>query len=159
MRIFFAFIVTAVFFTGCDTERVYEKNYDFTLRQWLVNDTPVFEFEIADTIADYNLYFNIRNSVSFPFSRLFINYYLEDSAGTPIQKKLTQTFLFDKQTGKPFGTSGLGDIYDQRVPLISNYRFPYSGKFKMKFEQFMRTDTLQGVLAVGLRVEKKVVEE
>jgi gliding motility-associated lipoprotein GldH len=63
-------------------------------------------------------------------------------------------FLFDQHTGKPQGSSGLGDIYDQRFPVISNYKFPSPGKYKVSFEQFMRKDTLEGVLAIGLRVER-----
>ena len=62
--------------------------------------------------------------------------------------------LFDPKTGKPFGRSGLGDIYDHRLQFIKNFKFPYSGKFRMKFKQEMRKDSLDGILAVGLRVEK-----
>lgn len=148
--IFFIFL----FLIACDEHRVYEKNYDFEDRYWLVSDTATFEFEIKDTQPNYNLYCNIRNSIAFPYSRLFVNYYLQDSAGVTLQKKLAETFLFDRETGKPQGSSGLGDIYDQRIPIINKYRFPYAGKYKMTFEQYMRTDTLEGIIAVGLRVEK-----
>lgn len=147
------FFVAALLFS-CDDSRIYEKNYDFENRNWLVNDTATFEFEIKDTLTNYNLYCNIRNSVSFPYSRLFINYHLQDSTGATLQKKLAETFLFDRETGKPLGSSGLGDIYDQRLLVISKYQFPYAGKYKMTFEQYMRTDTLPGIIAVGLRVEK-----
>lgn len=154
MRILPGIFFVAVFFLACDDSRVYEKNHDFEDRNWLVNDTATFEFQIKDTSTNYNLYCNIRNSVAFPYSRVFINYYLQDSAGATLQKKLTEAFLFDRETGKPLGSSGLGDIYDQRLPVINNYRFPYAGKYKMTFEQYMRIDTLQGIIAVGLRVEK-----
>lgn len=158
MRIVLPFLSLAVFLSACDNTRVYEKNHDFDSRHWQVNDTTAFEFEIKDTAQRYNLYCNLRNTVSFPYARLFVNYSLEDSTGKPLQKKLVQTFLFDQQTGKPQGTSGLGDIYDHRIRLIGNHRFPYAGKYNMRFEQYMRTDTLEGILAVGLRVEKVVPE-
>jgi gliding motility-associated lipoprotein GldH len=154
MRALFVITFMAVFLTACDESRVYEENYDFRDRHWLMNDQPVFEFQISDTTSQYNLYCYLRNSVSFPFSRLFINYTLTDSTGKPLDKKLTQAFLFDQQTGKPQGSSGLGDIYDQKISLNTRYRFPYSGKFKVQFGQSMRVDSLDGVLAIGLRVEK-----
>lgn len=147
-------LLAAILFSGCDESRVYEKNIDFPDRLWLMNDKPEFEFEITDTAVSYNLYCNLRNSVSFPYSRLFIKYVLLDPAGTQLQKKLTPAILFDQHTGKPHGASGLGDIYDHRIALLKNYNFKISGKYKMQFRQFMRTDSLQGVLAVGLRVEK-----
>jgi gliding motility-associated lipoprotein GldH len=158
MRILIIFFVLAVLFSACDDGRVYENNYDFENRYWLAQDQPSFEFEIKDTTAKYNLYCNVRNTVSFPYSRLFIKYYLEDSLSGPSEKRLIEKFLFDKSTGKPQGSSGLGDIYDQRIPLLQNHRFVRSGKYKVKFEQFMRTDTLLGILAVGLRVEKATAE-
>jgi len=154
MRFLFSFFLLTVFLSACDDGRVYEKNHDFENGHWLVNDTSGFAFAITDTLTKYNLYCNIRNTVAFPYSRLFVNYILEDSSGKMLQKKLVQTFLFDRESGKPMGSSGLGDIYDHRLAVLNQYAFPYSGKYRMRFEQYMRTDTLQGILAVGLRVEK-----
>ncbi len=156
MKRFLTLFFFAVVFYSCDDNRVFEKNFDFDERFWPVTTVPEFEFEVKDVKVNYNLYCNIRNSVSFPYSRLFLNYSLVDSTGAVLQKKLSEAFLFDKQTGKPQGNSALGDIYDQRIPLLQNYRFANPGKYKVRFEQYMRTDSLQGVLAVGLRVEKKL---
>ena len=154
MRSFFGFLVVAVLTSSCDERRVYEKNTDFHSRQWLAGEKAEFEFEIKDTLQSYNLYCNVRNSLDYPFARLFITYYLRDSAGVAMEKELVRQLLFDDKTGEPQGDSGLGDIYDQRIPLKTNYRFPYSGKYTVAFEQYMRTDTLAGILAVGLRVER-----
>ena len=56
------------------------------------------------------------------------------------------------------GTSGLGDVYDQQIPVLKKYRFSKPGSYSMKFEQFMRTDTLAGILAVGFRLEATPTE-
>jgi gliding motility-associated lipoprotein GldH len=154
MRAFFGFTIIAIFVVACDESRVYEKNIDFNSRHWLVSERPEFEFEINDTLQSYNLYCNVRNSLDYPFARIFITYYLQDSSGATLEKQMVRELLFDDKTGEPRGESGLGDIYDHNIPLKTNYRFPYSGKYSMDFEQFMRTDTLAGILAVGLRVER-----
>jgi gliding motility-associated lipoprotein GldH len=154
MKFLLPTIVLALFLAGCDDTRVYEVNHDFEQRVWLINDKPEFEFSITNASDKYSLYCNVRNSVAFPFSRLFIKYELTDSTGKVIEGKMMPAFLFDQQTGKPQGSSALGDIYDQRFPIISNYQFPSPGKYKISFQQFMRKDTLEGVLAVGLRVER-----
>lgn len=149
-------LLLVVFMAGCsDDTRVYEKNYDFGSRVWLLNDTPSFDFSVQDTVS-YSLYCNIRNSVSYPYSRIFVNYSLKDSTGVELKKEMVNGFLFDQKTGEPLGVSGLGDIYDQQLPILKNFKFPYTGKYSVQFEQFMRTDSLQGILAVGLRVEKVV---
>jgi gliding motility-associated lipoprotein GldH len=154
MRILILALVTASVLVACDENRVYEKNIDFDERFWAVQDSAEFVFHIPNNSIEYNLYCDVRNSVSYEWSRLFIHYYLMDSTGNVLQNKLAELMLFDPKTGKPFGSSGLGDIYDHRLQVIKNFKFPYSGKFRMKFKQEMRKDSLDGILAVGLRVEK-----
>ena len=152
-KVVFALLLAGVL-SACDDSRIYEKNFDFEKNYWLVAEKPAFDFEITDNKTNYNLYCNVRNSVSFPYSRLFINYSLEDSTRAILQRKLLPVFLFDQHTGKPQGVSGLGDIYDHQIPLLKNHQFAAPGKYTIRFEQFMRTDSLQGILAIGLRVEK-----
>lgn len=152
MRVILFFLLI-IFVCSCDGDRRYEKNHDFEDRAWLSGDQPVFEFTINDTITSYNLYCNIRNSVKYPYSRIFINYSLLDSAGTSVSKNMIGAFLFEEKTGKPLGSSGLGDVYDHQVPVLKNYQFKIPGKYSLKLEQFMRTDTLSGILAVGFRLE------
>ena len=159
MRIIYLLLLSAVTLSACDDSRLFDKNVDFENRSWMVNNKPEFEFRIDDPSQKYNVYCNVRNTLSYPYSRLFVTYYLQDSIGLVLEKKLVQYSLFDEKTGKPFGNSGLGDIYDHRIPLISNHQFPYKGTHKIKLEQYMRTDTLSGILAVGVRIEKVVAEK
>ncbi len=154
MRLPLVAITVAILFCACDERRVYEKNFDFDSRFWRIHQQPEFEFEIQDSTAQYNLYCNLRNSVAYPYSRLFVNYYLRDSTGGLLRKGLLEMYLFDQKSGKPFGQSGIGDIYDQRVPVLTAFQFPYAGNYSIGFQQYMRLDTLDGILAVGLRVEK-----
>lgn len=140
--------------SGCDNARVYEKYHDLNERFWTVGEKPEFEFLVPDNSLPYNVYLNIRYESAYPYANLYVTYHLLDSAGQELHQKLITGFLFDKKTGKPAGRSGIGDIYDHRLLLLGNHRFLYSGKYTLRFEQFMRTDTLKGVLAVGLRVEK-----
>ena len=153
MRVLFLFGFACIFLGACDQPRVYEQNTDFTERYWIVSETPEFEFTIQQPADTYTLYANIRNSVSYPYARIFFNYYLQDSTGAEIEKKLVTQYLFDGKSGKPFGDSGLGDIYDHSFPLLTNYQFKQRGRYKIKLEQLMRVDTLPGILAVGVRVE------
>lgn len=153
MKLIVPFFLLAIFAAGCDDTRLYEKNYDFEKRVWLVDDKPTFDFEISNTAQRYNLYCNVRNSVAFPYARLFVKYQLKDSLGKVLNEQLVPAFLFDQHTGQPQGSSGLGDIYDQRFPILTNYQFDKPGTYKVSFEQYMRKDTLEGILAIGLRVE------
>lgn len=153
MRTSIGIIMSLILLMGCDDSRVFEENVDFEQRIWIVNQKPSFEFTVEDTTRSYNVLFNVRHAVSYPFSRLFFKYALKDSS-TVIKNEMTSAFLFDKNNGAPQGNSGLGDIYDLRVPLLTDFKFPKKGKYSVTLEQFMRTDSLPGVLAVGVRVER-----
>jgi gliding motility-associated lipoprotein GldH len=152
------FFFAAALLAACDQTRVYEKNIDFEQGAWLVGNKPEFTFNIADTNATYNLYCNFRNTLNYPYSRLFVTYYLQDSTGKVSRQKMVSKMIFDPRTGKPEGSSGLGDIYDHKILLIQGYKFRYRGPHAIKFEQLMRSDTLAGILAVGVRVEKNLAE-
>jgi len=154
MRFLFLITGCGILFSACDNSRVYEHNIDFSDRSWQVTDTALFDFQIRDTAAKYNVYYNVRNTIDYPYARLFIHYSLTDSLGNALSKKLINNDLFDQKTGQPNGNSGLGDIYDHQFLLLEKVAFARQGKYHIKLEQFMRQDTLPGVIAVGVRVEK-----
>ena len=149
-------LALAYLFISCDSQRLYEDNFEFKDRTWKVIEEPRFEFTISDTTQRYSLYYNVRNSLDYPYARIFIMYHLYDSAGKEILKKLVNNDLYDQKTGQPLGDSGLGDLYDHRFLLLERHPFGYRGKYSMKLDQFMRQDTLKGVIAVGVRVEKAI---
>ena len=151
MRLVLASIACALVLLSCDDTRRYADNKDFQKRYWLANDTAKFEFEIQGQ-ALYNVHYDLRNTLDYPYSRIFVNFVLSDSTGQVLSSKLVSNYLFDLKTGKPFGRSGLGDLYDHRFPLLNAYGLR-QGKYTITLQQFMRVDTLTGVLAAGVRVE------
>jgi gliding motility-associated lipoprotein GldH len=153
-RIFLFFLSVGIIVTSCDSNRLYEDNVEFSDRTWKMKEPVQLEFMIQDTTIRYNLYMDVRNSIDYPFSRLFTNYRLADPTGAEVSGKMLSEFLFDQKTGEPFGQSAIGDVYDHQFIFLSDYSFSKPGKFKISFEQFMRQDSLKGILAIGLRVEK-----
>jgi gliding motility-associated lipoprotein GldH len=144
----------AVVMSSCDDRRLFEDYVDFDERFWVASQKPEFEFDIQDPQQTYSLYCNLRNAEGYPFSDFRFTYYLTDSSGTVLEKKLMTEYLFDKKSGKPFGESGLGDIYDHQFLLLKDYKFSKQGKYRVRLEQFMRADTLKDILGAGIRVER-----
>ncbi|MBL7871911.1 MAG: gliding motility lipoprotein GldH [Cyclobacteriaceae bacterium] len=153
MKYIFFLLLASLFIAGCHSNRVYEDYKEFDTKAWLVNDPAVFEFEISDTTKKYNLYYNVRNTLQYPFARIFVNYTLTDSTGIQLSKQLLSNYLFDQKTGQPLGRSGLGDVYDNQFLILENQYFRKSGAYTLQLEQFNRLDTLAGILAVGFRIE------
>lgn len=153
MRTFFLVVLMGLLLLCCDSSRVFENYAEFKDKTWKVQEHATFDFLITDTATHYNIYYSVRNSLDYPYARLFVNYTLFDSAGNQLAKKLVSHYLFDQKTGKPEGRSGLGDVYDHQFPLLLTYSFKTPGRYRMELEQFNRQDTLSGILAVGIRVE------
>jgi len=152
MRAITIIFIAALAFS-CDSNRLFEKNITLEKRYWRVDEPVIIDFKIEDASKPYNIYYNVRNSLEYPYARLFIQYTLADSTGLQIDKKLNAQYLFDQKTGKPLGQSGIGDVFDHRFLLIEKHVFSNAGKYQLKIEQFNRQDTLRGILAVGARVE------
>jgi gliding motility-associated lipoprotein GldH len=154
MRICFIALFILFLFFRCDSKRVFENNIEFKDRNWKIAQPVAFQFQITDTTTQYNLLLNVRNSLDYPYARLFVNCELRAPDSSSLSKKMISGYLFDQKTGKPFGTSGLGDVYDHQLSILNNYSFKKPGEYKMSVQQFMRMDTIRGILAVGVRVEK-----
>lgn len=153
MRIF-AVMGIVLILTGCDKSRVYEFDHDFNGSIWKASDVRSFEFEIADLAQLYNIHYRVRNSSEYPFSRIFVSFKLIDPTEVELQSGLVSNYLFDQKSGVPFGSSGVGDKFDHQFLLIGKRKFTKKGKYHVTLEQFMRTDTLSGIEALGVRVER-----
>jgi gliding motility-associated lipoprotein GldH len=149
---FAALFIALLAFAGCDDNQVYEKNVDFKQKVWAADSLPVFQFQINNPDQPYNIYWNVRNTVSYPFQNLYLTYYLEDTVGNTITEDLYQIDLFEPRTGKPYG-SGLGDIFSHQILALPNYQFDSAGMYQIRLEQYMRRDSLPEILSVGVRVE------
>ncbi|MEM9832955.1 MAG: gliding motility lipoprotein GldH [Bacteroidota bacterium] len=149
---FFLAYFFSLAFISCDENRLYEENVNFDQKVWLVDSLPVFQFQVDDPSQPYNIYWNVRNTVAYPFRNLYLNYYLEDTSGNIIQEDLYQMDLFEPRTGKPYG-SGLGDIFSHQILALPDYQFDTAGVYQIRLQQYMRRDTLPEILSVGVRVE------
>jgi gliding motility-associated lipoprotein GldH len=148
-----------LFFSTCQEKRTYEDQRDFKAREWYAVDTARFSFTIVNPALKFDLSCNLRNSIDYPYARLFLQYTLKDSLGHQLEKKLVSEYLFDGKTGEPRGTSGLGDVYDHEFLLDKSFEFKKSGTYIAEFEQFMRLDTLPGVLSIGFRVAPEAAKK
>lgn len=135
---------------SCDSSRIYEENVDFYDKMWLADSTQHFSFSLSKT-QPVNIYFNVRNTNTYPYHNLYIKYSLTDSTGQEIKSELINKNLFHEKTGKPFG-SGIGDIFSHQFLLIEGLELD-SMQYRIKLTQFMRQDTLEGVVSAGVRVE------
>jgi gliding motility-associated lipoprotein GldH len=152
-KVIFGFLLSILFLSSCDKTRVYEGKKDFESTKWFADSVCNFNFKIDDANQSYHILYQVRNSVNYPYYNLFVKYSLKDSTGKEISGDLQELTLMDAKTGEPFG-NGMGDIFDNKVYALKNFKFPQNGTYTFSATQYMRKDPLDEILAFGIRVEK-----
>lgn len=150
---FLMLILSLIFFSACDSKRIYETNIEFKDKKWYIDSTCTFTFKIEDKNLKYNILYNVRNTLDYPFYNLYVTYYLYDEAGKQISTDLHEMQLMDAKTGSPFG-KGMGDIFDNTLFAMKDLSFSKSGTYKLKIKQYMRKNPINEIIAFGVRVEK-----
>ena len=152
-------VIGACFCTSCDNNRVFEQNIDIPEAQWYADSVLHFQFDIENVEANYNIYYNIRNSLLYPYYNMYVTCYLEDEQGKLLASELQDIQLMHSKTGEPFG-EGLGDIFSHQLPIerFQNFQFPKPGKYHFRVKQYMRQNPLPEVVSFGLRIENASAE-
>ncbi|PCJ28583.1 MAG: gliding motility lipoprotein GldH [Flavobacteriales bacterium] len=136
---------------SCDSNKVFEEYIEVESANWKKENIASFEFEAKDTITAHNLYINIRNTGTYPYSNLYLFVTMKGPNGG-LLKDTVNCILADSR-GKWQG-NGIGDLWDLRIPYVGGFKFARTGKYVISFEQAMRVENgLSGITDVGLRVE------
>jgi gliding motility-associated lipoprotein GldH len=144
-------LVVLLVLAGCNGNVVYSKYQTFAGNEWPSKEKAVFDLEITDTQCLNNISLMVRHADTYPFSNLIV--FVTTSYPDGKVKTDTMELMLANQKGEWTG-SGVGDIFDYKVPVKKNVRFPLAGKYKFEFVQGMRPDPLPMIMDFGLEIEK-----
>lgn len=150
LRLFVILFILSAFYS-CDKNQVYERNIEISDLSWHKDSLIRFQAEINDTINPHNIYVNVRNSSRYKMQNLHLIITTTSPNGSRLEDRF-ECYLADER-GKWTG-SGWGDIYDNQFIYKSNIRFPVSGIYTFEYVQAMRTDILEQISDIGIRIEK-----
>ncbi len=146
-----ALILILFITTSCNKDVVFTKYVKFEDNEWYAKNKAVFEVEMTDDQNLHNISLMVRHADSYPYSNIFLFVTTNYPDGKIL--KDTMEIILANSRGEWLG-SGAGDIFDYKVPIKKNVRFPQKGKYKFEFEQAMRTDPLPLVMDFGFEIEK-----
>lgn len=135
---------------SCDTNRVYESNQALDEQTWKRSNRLTFSVPLEAPLSAHNLFFNLRNTESYPYNNLYVLLELKRPSGH-IEKD-TLEFILCQPNGKWLGQPA-GGIITHQILFQRQVIFPDTGHYDFTFSQIMRPEDLNGIMDVGLRVE------
>jgi gliding motility-associated lipoprotein GldH len=145
--------VIACVSTACKKEKIlFEKEYVCKDANWRQSDTLNFAFDIADTMALYDIVLTVKHRTDYAFQNIYTQVATQFPTGQR-PKQLINVDLADN-TGTWNGT-GSGKTRSYDVDIQQNAFFNQQGKHIITLEQFMRTDALAGIESIALRLVDK----
>jgi gliding motility-associated lipoprotein GldH len=150
MRCFLLFFLL-IGLMACDDRTFFKAEKDISDGIWAYRDTVDFQFSVTDTTELYDMYALFTYADTFATQNVYLKLYTRFPDGKRLKK--TRSFdLFDA-AGSSTGSCS-GHRCTARVLLQNNAYFNQAGEYVLTLEQFMRQDSLSGVVAVGLELER-----
>jgi gliding motility-associated lipoprotein GldH len=138
---------------SCKQIDVYERNTVIPNYEWKTDFTASGNFIITDTISHYVIYLVLRHTDAYKYNNIWLNIGLQPP-GDSLNKQKVDLSLGDDVNG--WEGSGMNDIWEVRKILNGQpRRFRQAGTYHFSISQIMRDDPLNGIMSVGLRLEKK----
>lgn len=153
-----SFVLWAVLFlVSCTSNDQISKNRSMP-GYWDKEEVVEFTIPPMDTLKNYDLFINIRNSNDYRFNNLFLIVSLEFPHG----KTITDTLEY--RMANPDGTwmgKGLGSIKDNKLWYKEGVSFYENGEYKISIRQAVRNNgevdgvtQLEGITDVGFSIEE-----
>lgn len=146
-------IVLSIALAACTDNALIDQNIPIKNKTWLYEQKPQFPVHITNNNIPYHLYLNLRNSIDYPFSNIFILIHQQNPDKTRI------TYRVEVKLANPEGLwkgKSAGSLFSQQVRFLKDYHFPDTGEYIFQLEQNMRVNGLIGINDIGLRIEPAI---
>lgn len=145
--------------TGCSDNKIAFADYKSIENGW-EKDQPVgFTFKAPDTLHMYDVFINVRNDESFPYSNLFLIANMEFPGGRVITDTLEYEMALPN--GEWLG-KGFTDLKENKLWYREGVKFPDTGSYTLQVYHAMRkignvegVTSLKGITDVGISIENK----
>ncbi|HPT31526.1 MAG TPA: gliding motility lipoprotein GldH [Prolixibacteraceae bacterium] len=145
------FLLLMLSIVSCDPRKVTDEFHSLKGSAWNADSLQAFQFTVFRKDQYHNIYFNVRNDRSYPFSNLWLFVAIENPLGET-RKDTIQLILADP-SGNWLG-KGFSGIYTHRALYMQNVYFPDPGNYSIRIGHGMRPSLLKGITDIGIRVEK-----
>lgn len=150
-------LLSVVFLVSCESDMVFSETKAMD-GYWGQDEVVEFQLPQLDSLRNYNLFVNIRNTNEYKYNNIF----LIVSINFPYGKTVTDTLEY--RMANPDGSwmgQGVGNVKENKLWYKENVRFFEDGNYNVTIEQAMRNNgavegvlKLDGITDVGLSIEE-----
>lgn len=158
IRTLFLIFIAVLMLSSCDNNTIAGDSQSMPTERWPAIDKVTFNLPELDSIQPHNLFINVRNTNTYPFSNIFLIAELQYPYGK-VQVD-TLEYKMANPNGSWLGT-GIGSIKESKLLYLENFRFNEPGAYTLTVSQAVRNngDTqgvsqLEGITDVGYSIEK-----
>jgi gliding motility-associated lipoprotein GldH len=134
---------------SCDQNVVYDE-YVQTNGGWKWRDAREFLVEVSDTLSLHNIYVQVRHTVEYPMSNLYMFVHVKGPTGQ--HRKDTVNLILAEPNGEWTGR-GTGNLRELQLLYRKQTQFRIPGIYVFTLEQAMRNPELP-VTDLGIRIER-----
>ena len=151
-------LLLGVLMVSCDGQTLISAYKSTDNGVWHKDSIMRFTFTDLDTLQPYNMFINVRNDKTYPYSNLFVIAELGFPNGDVVRDTLE--YEMAARDGQWLGT-GQGSLKENKLWYKENVVFPSSGVYTLELSQAMRKNgqvdgivELEGITDVGYQIEK-----
>jgi gliding motility-associated lipoprotein GldH len=137
-------------FVSCDPNMVYDQYVPIENGLWQWVDAREFKVEISDSTSLHNIYLQVRHTVDYPLSNLYMFVHVKGPTGRLM--KDTVNMILAAPDGRWTGR-GTGNLRELQLLYRKQTQFRIPGEYTFTLEQGMRNPELP-VTDLGVRIEK-----
>jgi gliding motility-associated lipoprotein GldH len=148
----FAASYIIILFASCTDNSMFRQSKQIAADGWNKDSIVQFAVLVADTISEFDIYINIRNTNDYPLQNLYLFVKTTSPRGISIADTINLFIADDygRWTGK-----SISRIWENNFLYLESVKFANSGKYIFEIQQGMRYDILNGISDTGIEIKNK----
>lgn len=148
-KLFYLLLCVVLF--ACDRNKIFESYKDIKNNRWEQNNVVVFETEIEETSALYDIELALRHTSYYTWANLRVNFTIVYPGGS--ERTKDYNFVLRNEDGS-FKGEGMGDLWDINFPLMKKISLNEKGKYIFKVQNIMPKIYTDDIMQIGLIIRK-----
>lgn len=151
IRIISTGLIISALCIACENGTLASGEFEMPNNEWVKGDVKSIVINAPDTTQAYQLDIDVKHSEAYGYQNLYVKTITIFPSGKEVSS------ITSLELANPDGSwSGKcsGKSCSLSLPLQQGFSFPETGKYTWQIEPYMRTDTVNGIMSIGIECKK-----